>query len=212
MSKQPYAYDEDEFDALGADRVPVGVHRRPVPWWRHALPFLVVLVLAPILAFGVVQIWSQEAGPNSDPTPTAGADDSGADGSGDTGGEEPSGEGTDETGESDADADASESPEEETTPEDDLDRDLGVWILNGSATVGLAGEAASQLEADDWTNIDTADYSNELPTESAVFYTTAEMAEEAEAIGEALGIGALYEDPEAASNGVVIVLRSDFEQ
>lgn len=206
MSKQPYSYDEDEFDALGADRVPVGVHRRPVPWWRHALPFVVVLVLAPILAFGVVQLWSQEAGPNSDPSPTAGADDSAADGSGDGGGEDPS----DGTG--DAEADESESAEEETTTEDDLDRDLGVWVLNGSPTVGLAGEAASQLEADDWTNIDTADYSNELPTESAIFYTTADMAEEAEAIGEALGISVLYEDPDAASNGVVIVLRADFEQ
>ena len=209
MSKQPYSYDEDEFDALGADRVPVGVHRRPVPWWRHALPFVVVLVLAPLLAFGVVQLWSQEAGPNSDPSPTARADDSAADGSGDGSGEDPSDGATDETGE---DAEESESAEEETTPEDDLDRDLGVWVLNGSATVGLAGEAASQLEADDWTNIDTADYSNELPTESAIFYTTADMAEEAESIGETLGISVLYEDAAAASNGVVIVLRSDFEQ
>ena len=175
-----------------------------MPWWRHALPFVVVLLLAPVLAFGVVQVWSQEAGPNSDSTPTAGTDESAADGSGD-GGEEPSGDAGEETDS------ASESPEEEeTTPEDDLDRDLGVWVLNGSATVGLAGEVAGQLEDGDWTNIDTADYSRELPTESAIFYTTAEMAEEAEAIGEELGISALYEDPDAASNGVVIVLRSDF--
>lgn len=205
MSKQPYSYDEDEFDALGADRVPVGVHRRPVPWWRHAMPFVVVLILAPLLAFGVVQLWSQEAGPNSDPTPTAGADESGDGTEG-----EPSDEATDEDG---AATDESESPEdEETTPEDDLDRDLGVWVLNGSATVGLAGEAATQLDEDDWTNVETSDYSYELPTETTIFYTTADMADEAEAIGEALGISALSEDAEAASNGVVIVLRPDFEE
>lgn len=205
MSKQPYSYDEDEFDALGADRVPVGVHRRPVPWWRHAMPFVVVLILAPVLAFGVVQLWSQEAGPSSDPTPTAEAGTSG-----DGTGEEPTDETTDEG--DDATTDESESPEdEETTPEDDLERDLGVWVLNGSATVGLAGEVAAQLDEGDWTNVETSDYSYELPTESAIFYTTADMADEAEAIGEELGISALYEDPEAASNGVVIVLRPDFE-
>ncbi|WP_277050494.1 LytR C-terminal domain-containing protein [Ruania albidiflava] len=206
MTKQPYAYDEDEFDALGADRVPVGVHRRPVPWWRHALPFVAVLILAPLLAFVVVQVWSQESDQVADPTPevTAPADegsgaDEGSDGEDATGSEETTG------------GPESESPTEEETTADDLDRDLGVWVLNGAGVSGLAGEAAARLQEDGWTNVEAADYSHELPTDSAIFYTTADMAEEAEAIGEELGISTLYEDPQAASNGVVIVLRPDFQ-
>ena len=207
MSKQPYAYDEDEFDTLGADRVPVGVHRRPVPWWRRTLPFVVVLVLAPVLAFTVVQLWSQETDPAPDPTSAevSGSDDPSAGGEETTDEGEPGqdGESTDEE---------SESPtEEETTPADDLDRDLGVWVLNGAGVGGLAGEVTAQLADDGWSNVAAADYSYRLPTDSAIFYTTADMADEAEAIGDELGITALYEDPDAASNGVVIVLRPDFQ-
>lgn len=208
MTKQPYPYDEDEFDALGADRVPVGVHRRPVPWWRHAMPFVVVLILAPVLAFTVVQVWSQENDPSGAPSPTAGATDTaGEDGSGDAGS---TGEATGEET-SDATGEASESAtDEETTPADDLDRDLGVWVLNGAGVAGLAGETAARLADDGWTNVVTDDYSYRLPTSTAIFYTNDAMADEAEAIGEALGITALYEDADAASNGVVIVLRPDF--
>lgn len=209
MTKQPYPYDEDEFDALGADRVPVGVHRRPVPWWRHAMPFVVVLILAPVLAFTVVQVWSQGNDPSGAPSLTAGATDT-------TGEETATGaDGTDEgTGEETEEAtdDASESPtEEETTPTDDLDRDLGVWVLNGAGVSGLATETTTRLQDDGWTNVVADDYSYRLPTNSAIFYTTADMADEAEAIGEELGITALYEDADAASNGVVIVLRPDFQ-
>lgn len=208
MTKQPYAYDEDEFDTLGADRVPVGVHRRPVPWWRHALPFVVVLVLAPVLAFTVVQLWSQESDPGADQTAAeASAGDDGTAG----GGEETTDEG--EAGQDgETTEEESESPtEEETTPDDDLDRDLSVWVLNGAGVSGLAGEVTAQLADDGWSNVVADDYSYRLPTDSAIFYTTADMADEAEAIGDSLGIAALHEDPDAASNGVVIVLRPDFQ-
>ncbi len=206
---KPYAYDEDEFDALGADRVPVGVHRRPVPWWRHALPFIVVLVLAPVLAFTVVQVWSQESDPGTDPTPPAAAT---TDGTTDpAGGETTDGQATDGETTGSEETTGEESPtEEETTPAEDLNLDLSVWVLNGAGVSGLAGETAARLEDEGWTNVSAGDYSNELPTETAIFYTNAEMAAEAEAIGEQLGITVLYESADAASNGVVIVLRPDF--
>src|SRR5699024_9998871 len=104
----------------------------------------------------------------------------------------------------------SETPSEEESTAAELNHDLGVWVLNGAGVTGLAGQTAAQLQDSGWTNVTAANYSSELPTSSAIYYTNAEMADEAEAIGEELGIGALHENPEAATNGVVIVLRTDF--
>lgn len=213
MSNQRYPYDEDEFDRLGADRVPVGVHRRPVRWWRRVLPFVVVLIVAPILAFAVVQFWSQgtpQAGPAESTEATVTAEESPGESA--AGAPESQSPSTEAEEPSSTEPTASPTPTEEESTAPELNYDLGVWVLNGAGVTNLAGETAAELESAGWANVTAANYSSELPTSSAIYYTNSEMADEAEAIGEALGISALHENPDAATNGVVIVLRLDFAQ
>ena len=54
MSKASYPYPPDEFDAADDHDGPRGVHRSPRTTWSKLWPFLVVLVVFPALAYGVV--------------------------------------------------------------------------------------------------------------------------------------------------------------
>ena len=221
MSREDYPYDEDEFDVLGADRTPQGVHRAPVPRWRQLLPFAVVIVLAPLLAWVGVSALSGDFGsddPDSPPAATEPADpedeatepeDEATDP--DDEATEPEDEATDPDDEAtQPDDEATEGEDEDAVDETDLDREVRVLILNGTATAGLAGGAAEVLTAEGWTNLSTADYGQAQPTVTTLYYHDAMVAEEAEAVAQDLGITETVESASAASQGVVIVLRDDF--
>ncbi|UFU03545.1 LytR C-terminal domain-containing protein [Ruania suaedae] len=197
-----YPYDEDEFDALGADRTPAGVHRERVPRWRQALPFLVVLVLAPLLAFVVVQAVSRDTiDPGADPTPSVGTSD-----------EETSGDATEEPVDEPTDGEPTDEETEPAEPTElpaDLDQGVAVWVLNGTSEFGVAGESQAVLAEAGWTNVVTGDYAYSLPTTTTIYYRDEDIAAEAEAIGAELGITDLVEDANAAPNGIYVVLRPD---
>lgn len=223
MSRQDYPYEEDEFDVLGADRTPQGVHRAPVSRWRQLLPFAVVIVLAPLLAWvGVSALSGNFGGDAEDPPPvtaTEEQDGEGEDGEG-AAGEEADGEGTEtddgaaeENGTEENGTDETDDAEETEEPTDeelDLDRNVRVLVLNGTSTAGLAGSAANVLTTEGWTNTATADYGQAQPAVTTLYYHDALVAEEAEAVAADLGIEATVESASAASQGVVIVLRDDF--
>ncbi|QGH68447.1 LytR C-terminal domain-containing protein [Pseudactinotalea sp. HY158] len=201
MSKQDYPYPKDEFDVLGQERVPHGVHREPTPRWRVWLPYLLVIVLVPLLTFGAVKYFmSADDAPSASPTTTAAPS---ADPSGESpapseqptateGGEEPSEEPT----------------EEPTTPE--LDHGVAVLVLNGAGVQGLAGRTTDALTGLGWTAATAGNYTNSAPAETTLYYHSAELEPEARAIGEQLGIDNLSESATAASEGIVIVLRAGF--
>ncbi len=211
MSKQEYPYPQDEFDVLGQERVPHGVHREPTPRWRVWLPYLLVIVLVPLLTFGAVKYFTTtDDGPGETP-PTATGSPTG-DGtepspSAETGtGEEP----TDEPSQEPSEEPTDEPTDEPTTP--DLDLSVPVLVLNGAAVQGLAGRTTDFLTDQGWTAVTASNYSNAAPTETTLYYHSADIEAEAEAVAEQLGITALTESAEAASNGIVIVLRSDFTE
>lgn len=229
MSKEQYPYPEDEFDTLGAGRVPQGVHREPAPRWRQWLPYLLVLVLVPLLTFGAVKFLTGDSGP-VDPLPTAeepadDGDDADADaddqdeGADDSDPSDPDATGTDPDGaddgdtddtddtDADSDEDATEDPE---TPAD-LDYSTHVLVLNGAGVQGLAGQVTEALTNDGWTNTTPDNYESASPTVTSLYYTSEEFAAEAAAVAESLGITNLIESATGASNGIVIVLRSDFQ-
>lgn len=63
-------YEEDEFDRA-ADSQPAGAHRQPVSRLKLAWPFLVAIVVAPLLAWGFVTLYTSLSGtPAATPTPT----------------------------------------------------------------------------------------------------------------------------------------------
>lgn len=225
MSRQDYPYDEDEFDVLGADRTPQGVHRAPVPRWRQLLPFAIVIVVAPLLAWAGVSILSGDFGSEPDPTPAVTAtedetDDSENDDETEDGENGTDPEGTEEDEPENGDGEPTDEdngePEDETAEDDptddpvDLDRDVRILILNGAGVAGIAGNAAETLNNEGWTNTSTADYGQALPNETTLYYHDAQVAEEAEAVAADLGIEATVESASAASSGIVIVLRQDF--
>jgi hypothetical protein len=194
-----YDYPEDEFDTLGADRVPQGVHRAPIPRWRQLLPFLIVLVLAPTLAFVAVRALSgggDDAPPAAEPSVTAT--------------QEPTDDGGGEaTEEPTTDEPTTEEPTTEEPPAD-LDYATLVVVLNGSGVGGLAADTTTRLGELGFTQTRAGDYSSSIPTVTTIYYDNADQADEAQAIGDALGIETLVEDSAAAQGAVVLVLRSDF--
>lgn len=198
-----YPYPEDEFDALGADRAPLGAHRAPMPRWRQLLPFLIVLVLAPTLAFVAVRVWSGGGGDPSggDPSQTTAAETS-----------------TESTGAETEEPTSQEPTSEETTteaattedPTGDLDMSIQIWVLNGSGVAGLAADTVAVLESAGWQDANAADYGSSVPSSTTIFYDNADQGDEAQAIGDELGVSTLVESSDAADGDIVLVLRSDF--
>jgi hypothetical protein len=197
VAKRDYPYPEDEFDSLGADRVPQGVHRAPPSRWRTLLPFILVLILAPALAYLGVSYLSNQGSPASSSTTTPTAPESVAP-------EETA------TPEETAAPEETESPEPEPTPEANVIRDAQIFVLNGAGVAGLAGGAADKLTADGFTNVTPDDYGSRLPTVSTVYYNNADLADTAQQVGAVLGIAQLVELADA-TDSIAVVLRRDYE-
>ncbi|MFV0253345.1 MAG: LytR C-terminal domain-containing protein [Beutenbergiaceae bacterium] len=204
-----YPYPKDEFDHLGNDRTPQGVHRAPVPRWRQWLPFLIVLVLAPTLAFLAVRVVSTGT-PTGQPTT---AESTAVETT------EPAPE--PETSEPEPEPETSEpepepTPTPEPTPEPteppagDLDYSTQIWVLNGAGVGGLAADTGAVLTEAGWEDVNPADYGRDQPTITTLYYDNPDQADEAQAVADDLAIDQLVESSEAADGDIVIVLRSDF--
>lgn len=199
-------YPEDEFDVAGRDRGPQGVHREPRSLLRALAPFLAVIVIVPLLAWGAVSLLAGgEGDPGADPAPapvetTAEPTDEA------TSDEEPSAE--EETTETEEET----TPEEGTTePDDDAVLTTSISVLNGAGINGLAGDVAAQLGEAGFTTVGAADYGSGSPEVTTLYYRNADLAPTAEAIGELLGIDNLVEAPSATQNvEIALVLRGDF--
>ncbi len=205
MAKRDYPYPEDEFDALGTDRVPQGVHRAPVPRWRALLPFIVVLILAPLLAYVGVTYLSNLGSPSSTTAPAASGEPTAAP-------EETAAPEDSAASEETTAPEESESPTAEPEPtaeEATILRDTPVFVLNGAGVAGLAGTASEKLTADGFTDVTPDNYSSSAPTASTVYYNNADLADTAQQVASVLGIGQLVELA-SATDSIAVVLRGDY--
>lgn len=201
MAKQDYPFPDDEFDLAGPDRSPQGVHRTPRPRWRTLLPFIVVILLAPALAYvGVSYLAGQgnqdgtgsgvTAAPTDQPevTPTPTVTQTPAE----------------------AEAEPVAEPTPEPTPEEPgIPRDVRVVVLNGTTRSGLAGSAAARLQEDGFTSTTLGNANSRVPTRSTVYYNNAALAESAQQVATVLGIGPIME-LSSATTSIAVVLRSDY--
>ncbi|MDX5318727.1 MAG: LytR C-terminal domain-containing protein [Actinomycetes bacterium] len=200
-------YPEDEFDIAARNRGPKGVHRQAESTFRRLLPFLVVIVAAPLLAWGVLSLLNEDgdggapvASPAASPTTPSPTD-------GSTG--EPT---TTPTATATASAEPTPSPEPSPTPtESAVQFDAPVAVLNGAGVAGIAGRTADRLTAAGFTAVTPGNYASAQPTATTIFYNNAELAETAQAIGAELGIDLLVELA-SATDSVVVVLRGDFQE
>lgn len=191
-------YPEDEFDIAGRDRAPQGTHRAPRSPWRTLMPYVLVVVLVPLLAWGAVTLIGDRAGDDPDDAAPAPVETTG----------EPSPEPTTEP-------EATDTPEpteeESETPDSDVVLTTTISVLNGSDIAGLAADAAGQLTGAGFTSVGADDYGSAQPDVTTLYYRNAELEATAEEVADILGIDNLVEAASATQNvEIAIVLRSDF--
>lgn len=193
-----YPYPPDEFDAAASSGGPRGVHRTPRSAWSRWWPFLVVVVLFPALAFGVVTWISNGGG-----LPWSGAADGPSASSSTPAGSTSAASPSDSASES---ATETPSPTETPTPEPDLTS--AVQVENATKTSGLAGGARDTLKAAGFTDVSIGNWTGPSVGTSVVFYPAAADLGTASKVAELLGISRVVED--ATQTGVVAVLEADF--
>lgn len=196
MAKKDYPFPEDEFDTAGAARMPEGVHRTPPSRWRVLLPFVIVLLVAPGLAYlGVSYLAGQSAveeGGNG-ATSSVAADSSEGGASGPLG------------------AAAIVEPVEVTAaPTPPVSREVAVVALNGTGTSGLAAGAAARLQGDGFTAVSTGNARSRVPAVSTVYYNNPDLARSAQQAADVLGVGPVVENA-AATRSIAVVLRRDYQ-
>ncbi len=208
MRSGAYTYPADEFDAAARSGGPRGVHRAPRSRWSRWWPFLVVIVVFPALAYGVV-------------TFVSGFDGFDSLGGSDSGQQAPAG-GTDTDETDPGTTDGEETPEEpgqtptETEPAPPppppVDLSRSVEVFNATNTSGLARNAQDRLTAVGFTTIAIADWQAEDPPTSVIYYGLATDITTAEQIASALGLPAtaLVESADQAPAGIVVVLADDY--
>lgn len=194
------AYPEDEFDLAARERGPRGVHRRIPGRGRRMLPYLAVLVAAPLLAWGLISALSQDR----ESAPAADGDTSAQTAAGETAAATPSLPAV--TPEPTTPAPTTPAP---TTAAPEYSTPISV--LNGANRQGIAARSADRLVAAGFTDVDAANYTSPEPAVSTVFYRSEELEATARAVAEQLGIGPVT-PLASASNSVVVVLRPDFQE
>jgi hypothetical protein len=196
VSKASYSYPPDEFDASPDPDSPRGVHRAPRSAWSRWWPFLAVVVIVPLVAWGAV---TYLAGKGQLPDIPGAASTSTA---------QETGQPTDAaqpTGSTPATTPAAPT----TTAAPAADLATPVSVLNGSKIAGLAKKVGDQLTAAGFTKVTTGNATATTPTASTVFYGSASLKATAEAVAKAIKVSAVQLSATEAPSGITVVLRSD---
>ena len=199
MNQARYPYPRDEFDVAETSGGPRGAHRAPRTLWARWWPFLVTIVVFPLLAYALVtnlSDWTSGRSPLDvilDPS---------------------AGESETATEPEETEAPTTPEPTEEPTPEAPapvVDLARPVQVLNATSTAGLAAGAAEAVGAAGFTDV-TADNYPDAAGASAVFYPTEADVATAQAVADALGITQVTLAPDRAPDGIVAVLASDYAE
>lgn len=199
-------YPQDDFDDL-PEGSPVGVHRKPRNPWQPVIPFLIVLIVVPLLAWGVTALiqrnvpadeladalgqspdqQSEDAGVQSEDVPPVTIPDS----------DVPTA----------APDDPNEQPDDGAGTEDAavVDYAAAISVLNGSGIDGLAAQSVERLVAAGFTNAVAGNASLWPTDQNTVFYPSSDMRATAQAVAAAAGITQVVEDPAAEVPGSIVV-------
>ncbi|WP_315098099.1 LytR C-terminal domain-containing protein [uncultured Cellulomonas sp.] len=197
MSKAEYSYPEDEFDVPSNPDVPRGVHRAPRSAWNRWWPFLVVLVLAPVLAFVLVNLAAREGNlptlPGTSDSPVAE--------------DEPTTE-TPADGETPPADEGAETPpaDEPVAPTPVLT--TPVAVLNAAGIGGIAAAQAEKLTTAGFTAVTTGNVESSLD-DSVVYYASEDQKVTADLVASTLGLTVVTLSAPDAGTGIAVVLVSD---
>lgn len=202
-------YPKDEFDRAGED-MPVGMHRPQPSKWKAVIPFLLILVLVPLLGWGANHLLTSRgvvSGSESDTTTSqSSSSDVVQSGTEASASAEPSESATQET-----------SPTEESTPQaspsteastSSVDYGVAISVLNGTGTSGLAAEKAAQLNTAGFPGTTAANATGWSTTVTTVYYRDPDLEATAQAIAQTLGISnTVLNTTDLGSSDVVVVLK-----
>ena len=200
-------YPRDDFDGVPEGN-PVGVHRRTRNPWAPVVPFLLVLVLVPLLAWGVATLIQRNV-----PEAEVGAAQSQSQP------QSQQAQSTVDQAQSDvvspdsnvptaAPDDPSATPDEPagtTEPEGTVDFAAAVTVLNGTTISGYAAEFAGHVTNAGFTNVSATNASTWPTDQNTVFYPSAELRATAEAVAAAAGIANVVEGGFEEAPGSVVV-------
>jgi len=189
-------YPEDEFDRTDGLGLPAGVHRTPRSAWSKTAPFLVVVVLCAALAVAAVYVLSRTPGSPLDqssasPSASAPAEEPAAEepAAEDPAAEDPAAE--DPAAEDPAAEDPAADPETPAEPEVPVaDTSVAVRVLNATGRSGAAAGAADTLSGAGWSDVSADNYTGDSLNASVVWYQSEDLADEAQAVADLLGIPA----------------------
>ena len=188
-------YPADEFENP-EDLGPVGAHRKPRSRWRPVVPFLLVLVLAPLLAWAVTALMQR----NQDaPEPQSAPE------SAQSAVVEPAQSAPVVPEEPQSEPEPAPEPEPEPEPEPQVDRAAGVLILNASGRGGYAGQMQGTLSGDGFTAVSVGNGQG-AAAENTVFYSSEDQVATANQVAAVLGITAVVNDPAATPDAPITVL------
>lgn len=200
MSSQ---YPRDEFDLAGED-MPVGMHRPQPSRWKSVWPFLALLVIVPLLAWGASALLTHQSAPTAS-TSTQSAPASGATPAPAQSAESAAPQSA--PAPPPAPAEAAQSNAAQSEPVQEIDHNVKISVLNGTGTTGLAAQKVAQLAQAGFPGASAANASNWASEVSAVYYQDPALKASAEAVGAALGISNVQRATDIGDPDVVVLLR-----
>ncbi len=186
--------------------MPVGAHRRPPSKWRPVLPFLIILLVVPLLAWGFSALL-QRSNNNGDisaeqSAPVVEVEESPQ--------SSPPVQSTPEENLPTAEPEEPEAePEEEEPAQIEPNYETSVAVLNASFVDGYAGQVAQTIIDGGFSNVVADNTSGWLTQTNTVFYSTPEEESTAQRVAELTGIADISLDPEATGGSGIIVLLVD---
>lgn len=219
-ARKKYPYPEDEFDEVGAADGPQGVHRAERSTGSKVLPWIVVLVLVPLISFGIVFYLSQNDsdfgdvlfGDDDRPGTSEGPRDDAADDEqdSDAGSEGEAPESDEDSAEDDSEGGEADDPSpddeeaEDEEPAAEVNRAAQVRVLNATRISGLAALGTERVRADGFSEVAADNYTGGTTrANSVVKYLGEEMLPTAQQVAQVLRIDDVVEDP--AVGEVIIV-------
>lgn len=201
-------YEPDEFDEAAED-MPIGVHRAHQPRWKQFLPFLVALIVGPLLAWGAYAFIVNRV----DDSHASTQNQSQSDKAGEAGGENK--DANKAEGEDKNKADENKPAEEEKPapkPQADMSATIVIYNnLSNPAAAGSAGRSAETLKSAGFTDVTASNIQSDYTT-SAVLYVDESQEATAKEVAAKLGISTVKMDGTAVGDAKVIaILDADFK-
>lgn len=171
-------YPEDEFDRIGKN-LPQGAHRPGQPWWQGFLPFVIVIIAAPLLAWAMLLLIGSHpstandaaAKPQTSQTPNTAATPSPAETV------EPSEKPTESAAPSEKPTQTTSPAAEKSTEPRSADKTISVSVLNASGINGLAAKTKDKVAADGFTNVSAENFQGTKPSVNTIYYPSDREAE-----------------------------------